>query len=82
MTEDVIEKYDNFNTKCFPEDLIFDDFNNQTIPSIDSDVTNDYDDDGTPIDTFLAENKGVEYSVVKNDKKMIMTALLETLTPN
>ena len=27
MTEDVIEQYDTFNVKGFPEDLIFGDFN-------------------------------------------------------
>ena len=32
MTEDVIELYENFNTKGCPEDLIFGDFNNQTTP--------------------------------------------------
>ena len=33
MTEDVIERYDTFNTKGCPEDLIFGDFNDQPIPS-------------------------------------------------
>ena len=29
MNEDVIERYDTFNTKGCPEDLIFGDFNGQ-----------------------------------------------------
>ena len=33
MTEDVIEKYDTFNTKGFPDEIIFDKFNVQSIPS-------------------------------------------------
>ena len=56
MTEDGIERYSNFNTKGCPEDLIFGGFNNQPIISTYSDFTNDYDDDGTPIDDALAEN--------------------------
>ena len=55
MTEDVIEQYDTFNTKGCPEDLIFGDFNDQPIPSTYSDITNDYDDDGTQIDAALTE---------------------------
>ena len=47
MTEDVIERYGNFNTKDSPEELIFGDFNNQSIPSTNSDFINNYDDDGT-----------------------------------
>ena len=46
MIEDVIERYNTFNTKGCPEDLIFGNFNDQPIPSTYSDVTNDYDDDG------------------------------------
>ena len=64
MTEDSIERYDNFNTKGCPEDLIFGDFNDQLIPSIYSDLTNDYDEDGTQIDTTLTDNEGVEDAVV------------------
>ena len=55
MTEDVIDQYDMFNTKGCPEDLIFD-FNNQPIPSTYSDITNDYDYDGTQIDAALTNN--------------------------
>ena len=68
MTEDFIEQYDMFNTKCYPEDHIFGDFNDQPIPSIQSDLTNYYDNNGTQIDAALTENKGVEDAVVPNDE--------------
>ena len=68
MTEDVIEKYKTFNTNGFPEDLIFGDFNNQPIPSTYSDLINDYNDDGAPIDDSLADNELLENAVVPNDK--------------
>ena len=67
MTEDIIEGYNTFNTKGFPEDLIFGDFNDKTIPPTYSDLTNDYDEYGTQIDADLTENKGVEDTVVSND---------------
>ena len=54
MTEDVIERYDNFNTKGSPEDLIFGGFYNQPIPSTYYDLTNDYGGDGTPIDAAIS----------------------------
>ena len=66
MTEDVIERYDTFNTKSCPEDLIFGDFNDQPIPSTYADFTNDYEDDGTQIDAALTDNEGVEDAVVPN----------------
>ena len=53
MTKDVIERYNNFNTKGCPEDRIFGDFNNQPIPFTYSDITNDYDDNYTPIKASL-----------------------------
>ena len=53
MTEGVIERYNTFNTKGCPEDLIFGDFNYQPIPSTYSDLKNYYDDDGTQIDAAL-----------------------------
>ena len=56
MTEDVIERYDTFNTKGCPEELIFGDFNDQPIPYTYSDLTNDYDNDGNQTDTALQEN--------------------------
>ena len=68
MTEDVIERYDMFNTKGCPEELIFGEFKYQPIPSTYSDLTNDYDYDGTQIDAALTDNKGVEYTVVPNDE--------------
>ena len=68
MTEDVIERYDTFNTKGCPEDLIFGYFNDQSIPSNYSDLKNDDDDDGTQIDSALKDNEGVEDSVVPNDE--------------
>ena len=69
MTEDDIERYDTFNTKGCPEDLIFGDFNYQPIPSTYFDLTNDYDDDGTQIDASLTDNEGVEDAVVPNEEK-------------
>ena len=33
MPKDVIERYDTFNTKGFPDELIFGEFNDQPIPS-------------------------------------------------
>ena len=69
MTEDVIEGYDTFNTKGCPADLIIDGFNDQPIKSTYSDLTNDYDSDGTKIDTNLMDNEGVEDVGVPNYKK-------------
>ena len=64
MNEDVIEKYDTFNTKGFPNELIFGNFNDQPIPSDYYNFLNDYDDDddgnnfpGTPVVDALPENK-------------------------
>ena len=68
MTEDFIERYDMFNTKGFPEDLIFSDFNDQPIPSTYSDLTDYYDYDGNQIDTALTDNEGMEDVVVPNDE--------------
>ena len=67
MTEDVIEWYDNFNTKGCPEDRIFGNFNNQPIPSTYSDFINYYCEYGTPIDAALADIKWLEDAVVPND---------------
>ena len=66
MTEDFIERYDIFNTKGCPEDLIFGDFNSQPIPSTYYDLTNYCYDDGTLIDADMTYNKGVEYAVLSN----------------
>ena len=68
MTEDSIEQHDTFNTKGCPEELIFGDFNDQPIPSTYSDLTNDYEDDGTQIDADLMYNKVVEDEFVPYDE--------------
>ena len=81
MTENVIERYDTFNTKGCPEDLIFGDFNNQPIPSTYSDLRNNYDYDGTQIDAALTYNKGVEDSVVPNDENNIDDSLASDIDP-
>ena len=80
-TEDVIERYDTFNTKGCPEDLIFGDFNDQPIPSTYSDLTNDYDDNGTQIDAALTDNKGVEGTVVQNDENNNEDRLASEIDP-
>ena len=72
MTEDVIKRYVTFNTKGCPEDLIFGDFNDQLIPSIYSDLTNDYDDDGTKIYASLMDSKGLGDAVVPNNKNLFI----------
>ena len=59
MTEDVIERYGNFNTKGCPEDLIFGDFDNQPIPSTYSYFIHGRDEDGPTIEAALGYNKGV-----------------------
>ena len=81
MTEDVIEQYNTFNAKGGPEDLIFGDFNNQPIPSTYSDLTNDYDDNGTQINAALKENKVVEDAVVPNDENNDEDSLASDIDP-
>ena len=68
MTEDFIEWYDTFNTKGCPEDLIFGDFNDQTIPPTYSDLTYDYENYGTQIDAALTYNEWMEDAVLPNDE--------------
>ena len=51
----MIERYDNFNTKGSPYELLFGDFYYQPIPPDYYDLLNDDDDDinntpGTPVD--------------------------------
>ena len=84
MTEDIIERYDTFNTKGRPEDLIFGDFNDQPIPSTYSDLTNYYDKYGTQIDASLTENEVVEDAVVPNDENSNEDSLVSDidLPPN
>ena len=81
MTEDVIERYNTFNTKGCPEDLIFGDFNYQPIPSTYSDLTNYYDDDGTQIGAALTDNKGVEDAFVPNDENNNEDSLASDIDP-
>ena len=81
ITEYVIEQYDTFNTKDCPEDLIFGDFNNKPIPSIYSDLTNDYDGNGTQIDASLTDNEGVEDAVVPNDESNNEDSLASDIEP-
>ena len=73
MTQYVIECRDTFRTKGFPNELIFGDINDQTIPSKYYNLLNDNDNDGnknppTPVHDVLLYKEGVEYSVVPNDK--------------
>ena len=73
MTKDVIELYETFNTKLFPDELIFGYFNDQPIPSNYYNFLNDSDDDGnnitgTPVDNDLPDNEGLEDAVVPNDE--------------
>ena len=61
MTKDAIEIYETFNTKQCPDELIFDDFNDQPIPTNYYNLLNDdYDNGnnvpGTPVDDDLLDN--------------------------
>ena len=73
MVEDVIERYDTFNTKGFPDELILGEFNDQPIPSDYYNFLNDANDDGnnipvTPVNNYLPDNKRAEDAVMKNDE--------------
>ena len=81
MTEDVIQRYDTFNTTGCPKYLIFGDFNDQPIPSTYSDLTNDYDNDGNQIDAALTDNKVVEDAAVPNDEKNDGDSLASDIDP-
>ena len=81
MTEYFIERYDNFNTKGCPRDLIFGYFNDQPIPSIYSYLTNDYDDDGNQIYAALSDNKGVGNAFVPNDENNDDNSLYSYIYP-
>ena len=59
MTGEFIEQYDTFNTTVCPEDLIFGGFNDPSIPSTYSDITNDYGNKGTQNYAALTDNKVV-----------------------
>ena len=56
MTEDAIEYYDTFNTKGCPYELIFGDFNDQSIPSDYYNLLNDDNDDGNNIPVNLFDD--------------------------
>ena len=61
MTKDVNEGYETFNNKGWPDELIFDDFNDQPIPSNyynrpNDDYENGNNVPGTPVDDDLLEN--------------------------
>ena len=69
MNKDVIEHYDTFDTNRWPDKLIFDSFNDQTIPSNCYNFLNDGNDDGnnSPGNFFendLPYSKGVEDTVI------------------
>ena len=73
MNKYVIGLYDTFNTKVFPNELIFGDFNYQPIPSNYYNLLNDDDEDGNnvpsnTVEDDIPENKGVEYSVIPNNE--------------
>ena len=75
MINDVIERYDTFNTKGFPYELNFGDFNDQPIPSDYYNFLNDSNDDGniitgTPFYYALTDSKGLEDAVIPNDEKI------------
>ena len=55
MTNDVIERYDTFNAKGGPYELIFGDFNDQPIPPNYYDFLSNYNDDGNNIPGNLIE---------------------------
>ena len=82
MTEDGIEEYIEFNTKGYPEDLVFGDFNDQPIPSKYYDLTNDYDHNITQIDADLTDNEGVEDSVVPNNENNNKYSLDSDIDPH
>ena len=73
MTKYVIERYDIFNTKGCPYDIISGNFNYQHIPSNYYNILNDGNYDGnnitcTPVDDALSDNKVVEDAVAPNDE--------------
>ena len=73
MNRGVIGRYDTFNTKGCPDDLIFGYLDSQPIPSKYYNFLNDDDEDGnnipgTPIEYTLTYNKGLEYEIIPNDE--------------
>ena len=64
MTEDVIERYEIFNTKVCPYELVFGDFNDQQIlPGyynwLNDDNGDENDIPGNLVDDVLPDNKEV-----------------------
>ena len=77
----MIERYDTFNTKGCPDELIFGDFNDQPIPSDNYNLIKDENDNsnnvsGPPVDDALPENKVLEYIVVPNDKDIVYEIII------
>ena len=73
MNEDLIECYETFNTKGYPDELIFENFNDQPIPSnyynfLNDDYDNGNNIPGTPVDDDLQDNKVLENEAVQNDE--------------
>ena len=64
----LLNNTEHLTSKVVQKTSFFGDFNDQPIPSTYSDITNDYDDNGTQIYASLMDNKGVEYEVAKNDE--------------
>ena len=72
MTKDLIECYDNLNTRGCSDELIFGDSNEQPIPFDYYNFLNDDDENGnnipgTLVDNDFLDNEGVEERVVLND---------------
>ena len=69
MVQDIIERYDTFNDKGFPNELLFGDFFYQPIPPGYYEFLNDNDGyynntPGTPIDDVSPDTKLVEFLTV------------------
>ena len=69
MTEDVIEFYDTFNSKGFPNELLFGGFCDQPIPPVYFDFLNENNDEnniniGTPVNDVFLDNERVEDAVI------------------
>ena len=73
MNEDLIERYETFNTTGCPYELLFGDFHYQLIPPdyydfLNGDNDNDDNIHFTPVENILPEKEGVKYAVMKNDE--------------
>ena len=82
MTGDNNEKYDTFNTKGCPDELILGNFNDQSIPYDYYNLLN-YDDDngnnipGTLVENALPYNRVVEDAVISNDEEINDEIIIE-----